>query len=117
MDREAEAVAIKDGCFVAVGSSEKVQSLAGPKTREIDLQGLTVVPGFIDGHPHMDSVGVKLIRPSFEGAESIDNILEVIKGEVAKRPPGEGIFCHPDANTPDVIALPTHLRDSAWPRR
>ena len=54
MDREAEAVAIKDGCFVAVGSSEKVQSLAGPKTREIDLQGLTVVPGFIDGHPHMD---------------------------------------------------------------
>ena len=117
MDREAEAVAIKDGCFVAVGSSEKVQSLAGPKTREIDLQGLTVVPGFIDGHPHMDSVGVKLIRPSFEGAESIDNILEVIKGEVAKRPPGEWIFCNPVANEPEVFAFPDRLREGRWPTR
>lgn len=117
MDREVEAVAIKDGRFVAVGSSEEVQALAGPKTREIDLQGLTVVPGFIDGHPHMDSVGMRLIRPSFEGAKSIEDILEVIKAEVAKRRPDEWIFCNPVANEPEVFAFPGRLREGRWPTR
>lgn len=116
-NREAEAVAIKAGHFTAVGSSSEVRSLAGPATRQVDLKGYTVVPGFIDGHPHMDGVGMRLIRPSFEGAKSIDDILDIVKTEIAKRPPGEWIFCNPIAYEPDVFAFPGRLKEGRWPNR
>ena len=48
----AEAVAISGDTLVAVGTNSQVLALAGPYTRAIDLQGLTVVPGFIDAHCH-----------------------------------------------------------------
>ena len=48
----AEAVAIRDGKFLALGSDQRIRALAGPNTRQIDLQGKSVVPGFIDTHNH-----------------------------------------------------------------
>lgn len=53
----AEAVAIRDGKFLAVGTNEKILSLAGPETKRIDLEGKSVVPGFIDPHLHGAWVG------------------------------------------------------------
>jgi imidazolonepropionase-like amidohydrolase len=48
----AQAVAIKGDKFVAVGSNQDVRKLATPATRQIDLRGLTVVPGLTDNHLH-----------------------------------------------------------------
>ncbi|OUL99823.1 hypothetical protein A8M77_24660 [Variovorax sp. JS1663] len=53
----AQGVAIKDGRFVAVGSSEAMRQLASPATRVVDLGGRTVVPGLMDSHTHMDGAG------------------------------------------------------------
>jgi predicted amidohydrolase YtcJ len=47
-----EAIAIRDGRIMAVGTTADVQKLAGPATRAIDLQGRTVIPGLIDSHLH-----------------------------------------------------------------
>src|SRR5947207_11459128 len=47
-----EAMAIRDGRIVALGSAADVRKLAGPMTRVIDLQGRTVIPGLIDSHLH-----------------------------------------------------------------
>jgi predicted amidohydrolase YtcJ len=47
-----QAIAIRDGRIVALGSTADVQKLAGPATRAIDLQGRTVIPGLIDSHLH-----------------------------------------------------------------
>ncbi|MBI3940035.1 MAG: amidohydrolase family protein [Acidobacteria bacterium] len=46
----AQAAAIRDGKFLAVGDSARILKMAGPKTEKIDLQGKTVVPGFIEVH-------------------------------------------------------------------
>ena len=46
----AQAVAIAGGRFLAVGTNEEVRGLATARTRKIDLEGKTVVPGFIDAH-------------------------------------------------------------------
>ena len=46
----ANAVAIKNGVFTAVGRSEDVMPLAGPLTRVIDLKGRRGLPGLIDSH-------------------------------------------------------------------
>src|SRR5262245_15964593 len=48
----AEGLAIRDGVFVRVGSSVEVQKLVGPKTRVIDAEGRTVIPGLIESHVH-----------------------------------------------------------------
>ena len=48
----AEAMAIRDDRILAVGSDKQMQSLAGPNTRQLDLNGRTVMPGFILTHEH-----------------------------------------------------------------
>lgn len=54
-DDIAESVAIRDGRILAVGSDEEVATLAGSRTTVVDLQGKTVVPGFIDSHVHLEN--------------------------------------------------------------
>src|SRR5215813_10823797 len=48
----AQAVAVKDGKFVGVGSSDDMRKLAGSGTRVVDLKGQTVIPGLMDSHSH-----------------------------------------------------------------
>ncbi|MDA2932827.1 hypothetical protein MYX82_00635 [Acidobacteria bacterium AH-259-D05] len=40
-----EALAVRDGKFLAVGESDRIRRMAGPQTRQIDLDGRSVVPG------------------------------------------------------------------------
>src|ERR1700694_3609965 len=47
-----EAMAIRDGRISALGSTADLRKTAGPRTRVIDLQGRTVIPGLIDSHMH-----------------------------------------------------------------
>ena len=51
-DSIAQAVAIREGKIIAVGSDQQIQPLAGPKTNVIDLHGRTATPGLIDTHAH-----------------------------------------------------------------
>lgn len=48
----AQAMAIRDGKILAVGSNADIQALAGPQTKSIDLKGRTVLPGMITVHNH-----------------------------------------------------------------
>lgn len=49
----AQALAVRDGKVMAVGSNAEILNLAGPKTRRLDLKGKTIIPGFIDTHSHL----------------------------------------------------------------
>jgi predicted amidohydrolase YtcJ len=53
----AEAVALRDGKFLAVGSTDEMAALAGNRTTVTDLGGRTVLPGLIDAHIHGVSSG------------------------------------------------------------
>ena len=50
--RVVQALAVRDGRFVAVGSTAEVRARIGTATRVIDGGGLTVIPGLIDSHVH-----------------------------------------------------------------
>jgi predicted amidohydrolase YtcJ len=52
----AEAFAVKNGRFIAVGSTSDVRNLATSRTQVIDAQRMTVTPGFIDAHCHPSGV-------------------------------------------------------------
>ena len=48
----AQAFCVEDTKFIAVGTEEEVAEKAGADAEYIDLQGKTVLPGFIDSHIH-----------------------------------------------------------------
>ena len=50
--RFAQALAVRDGRIVFVGTNEQAERLAGPKTEVTDLRGRMVMPGIVDGHFH-----------------------------------------------------------------
>lgn len=57
----AQAVAIRNGRFLAVGSAAEVSPHRGPTTRVIDLGGRFATPGFIDNHTHFNQAGALLL--------------------------------------------------------
>ena len=57
----AEAVAVRAGRITAVGSRAELLKLQGANTRVVDLQGKTLLPGFVDPHSHISVVGLQAI--------------------------------------------------------
>ena len=53
----AQAAAIYDGKFIAVGTNEEVLEYAGSSTRKLDLGGRTVIPGLVESHNHIFGYG------------------------------------------------------------
>ncbi len=87
----AEALAVRDGKFLAVGDSSRIQRMAGPNTRQIDLQGKTVIPGIIDTHFHLDRyIGLNQVGPSLKW-ETEEAGIEELKALAAQTPPGEWV--------------------------
>jgi len=91
----AEAFAIKGDRFVAVGSSADMKALAGPKTRIVDAQQATVVPGFIDCHVHARGTVLLyevLVQNPFDiEFVTIASIVEKLRAKAAKLPAGEWV--------------------------
>ncbi|MFN5930893.1 MAG: hypothetical protein ACK42F_04815, partial [Sphingobacteriales bacterium] len=54
---KAEAVAIKDGKILFVGSNSEVGQFVGNTTEQIDAKGQFLMPGFIEGHGHIHGMG------------------------------------------------------------
>lgn len=91
----AQAVAIRDGKFVAVGSDSEIKELAGGKTEMVDLEGKTVLPGFNDPHEHFShSLGFveDPLTHRFRNAKSIGEILDVVKEKASQLPAGEMVW-------------------------
>jgi len=88
----AEAVAVKDGRIVAVGSRKAVfASQKGAATRLIDLKGHTLLPGFVDAHSHMTGVGLQavaanLLSPPDGPVKSIPELQRVLREYIAATP-------------------------------
>jgi predicted amidohydrolase YtcJ len=69
---QAQALAISDGRFLAVGSNEDVLRFATARTRKIDLAWKTVLPGFNDAHAHPVESGVEHLRKVACDKDSIE---------------------------------------------
>jgi len=80
-DETHGAVAVRDGRIVAVGSGYELDFLNGVETAVLDLDGRTVLPGFVDAHTHLPTItGRSLVHADLAGAadraEALDRIRE-----------------------------------------
>jgi len=87
----ARALAVKNGRILAVGDDENISAFIGQNTRLIEAQGAVVIPGLIDSHVHMQALGEMLESFDFRYARTPGEIIEALKREAARRPPGEWI--------------------------
>jgi predicted amidohydrolase YtcJ len=87
----AEAVAIQHGQFVEVGTTQEIQDLVGPTTQMIDLQGKTVVPGFIDAHLHVLSSGIRHVMAVDCDLRSLTEIKQALREHANTTPKGEWV--------------------------
>ena len=83
----ANAIAIKDGVFAAVGNDRDIMQLADAKTRTIDLQGRRVLPGLIDNHLHIIRGGLNFnMELRWDGVRSLADAMSMLKRQVAVTP-------------------------------
>lgn len=82
----AQAVAIRDGRIVAVGSEADLAPWTGPDTRVVDLDGRLVMPAFGDAHVHPVFGGLSHSRCSLHAGESVEAYARIIAECVAETP-------------------------------
>ena len=120
----AEALAVKDGKIIAVSTKADVLKLKGDSTKLIDLEGKTLVPGFLDGHSHFInslqlSKQANCFAPPAGPGKSIPDVINAMKKnqQQFKIPKGEFIIGYgydPDA-TEEKRELTAADLDAAFP--
>ena len=105
----AEAFAVRGERIVAVGADDEVLKLAGPKTRVLDLNGQTVLPGLMDSHTHPTGAAMYEFDHPIPEMETIADVLKYIEQRVATAEEGDWI------GISQVFV--TRLRDQRFPNR
>lgn len=105
----AEAVAVRGGKVVAVGSSADVLKLKGAKTQVVDAGGNTVMPGLYDSHTHPVGAASSEVGDPIPLLRSIPEVLDFIKKRASELPEGKWIVIQ--------YAFPTRLKEARFPTK
>jgi predicted amidohydrolase YtcJ len=117
----AEAIAVGGGSIIAVGSTDEMRELAGPRAVLYDLRGKTVLPGFMDAHAHFHGYAKNLSRIDLIGTGSLEEVLGRISARLEDVPEGSWITgrgwdqndwpvpVYPDRHALDRIAPRHHV--------
>ena len=113
-----QALSIRDGHIVAVGSNDDAEATAGPNTEVIDLNGRTVIPGLIDSHIHAIRAALSFsTEVNWIGTKSLEQALDRIREGASSKPDGAWLIVAGgwDVNQFAERRLPTQaeLRDAA----
>ena len=109
-----QAVAIKDGRLIVVGSDSEVLELADAGTEVMDLEGKTVLPGLHDSHLHLAwPVGEapNPAIPELASARSIGEIVDIVRREAEAASPGELVWI------PFGPAIVDMIEEKRWPNK
>ncbi len=107
--RVAEAMAVAGDRILAVGATADVLQLAGPRTKQIDLAGKTVLPGLIDSHVHSTSAALYEYDHRVPDMQTIADVLQYIRSRAEKLEDGQWI------RVSQVFI--TRLQDQRFPTR
>ena len=114
---QAEAFAVKDGRFVAVGTTAQIRETY-KGAQEWDAKGAPVYPGFHDAHCHFVGMGTGLQYVDLRGSQSYKEILDRVAEYAAKYPTGWIVGMGWDQNLWEEKVFPTNVElNAAYPQR
>ena len=88
----AQAAAVKDGRFLAVGEDVAIQAHRGPHSQVVDLRGHTAIPGLNDSHLHVIRGGLNYnMELRWDGVPSLADGLRMLKEQAQRTPPGQWV--------------------------
>src|SRR5690606_29259968 len=113
---KAEAFAVRDGKFIAVGTSDEIRS-AYEADETIDAQGHPIYPGFYDAHSHFFGYAQTYGQADLGGATSFEEIIDRLKAFRAEHPDAEWLLGRGwDQNLWEDKSFPTRERlDEEFP--
>lgn len=88
----AQALAVKDGRFLLVGSNAEVDAIAGPGTERLEAAGRIIIPGMIDAHAHLPNLGRTLRTVNLRGTTSYEEVIALIESRAEQVPSGTWIM-------------------------
>jgi len=89
---QVEAVAVKDGRILFVGSEEEARSYISQETTVVDLQGKTMTPGFIESHGHMMGLGYSELNLDLTKIRNYDDMVQLVAEAIEEAEPGQWIL-------------------------
>ncbi len=89
---DAEAVALRDGRIVFVGTTRAAQAHRGPKTRVVDLAGATLLPGLVDSHTHVAELGEMTAKVDLTDVKTEEEAVSRIAKRAATVPKGQWVL-------------------------
>jgi predicted amidohydrolase YtcJ len=119
-NEEVEAVAVKDGKIIALGQQADIKkNWAGSKTQVIDLNGRTLMPGFVEPHVHIVLTsmveGLWLDLSNFTlPYDTLETISTKLRAALKNVPPGgwlAGFGVDPSRTSPFMAELTTEVLD------
>jgi predicted amidohydrolase YtcJ len=84
-----ESLAVKDGKILFAGPRAEGEKLVGPATKQVDLGGKTLLPGFIDTHGHFVYFGKNLVDANLFGCTDVADLVARMRKQ-AERTPADG---------------------------
>ena len=89
---QADALAVRDGRFLFVGSKRGALALKGAGTRVLDATGRTIVPGIVDAHGHLMGLGQALRTVDLVGTTSYADVVARVVARAKQVPAGSWIL-------------------------
>jgi len=104
----AQGVAIRGHRIVDIGSSEELKRRYPRTPLVVDLQGKTIIPGFIDAHAHIDGLGQLMQSLILVGVKSREEIVSMVHDKAQQTPSGQWIYGRGwDQNLWEIKQFPT----------
>ncbi|MEK7403438.1 MAG: amidohydrolase [Gemmatimonadota bacterium] len=105
----AEALAVRGGRVLFVGSARGALATRGPQTRVVDAAGAAIIPGIADAHVHLLGLGMALRTVNLDGTKTYEEVIARIAAKARELPAGAWITGRGwDQNDWPDTRLPTH---------
>ncbi len=85
-----EAVLVENGNIIAVGTNDELLAMACNETEKVDLEGKTMLPGFIDPHGHITAIAQTLMIVNLSECNSKEEFMAALRDKMENNPPKEG---------------------------
>jgi hypothetical protein len=87
--RGAQAIAVENGRITDTGTNARIKPLARRGYATIDIKKRAIIPGIIDSHLHLMSLGISFKRVNLDGVDSLEKAKAILRTAAAKLAPGQ----------------------------